>query len=175
MAPYWGHNFLQNVFPRKVIKMTDNEVSTLKTDVALIKKDIRQIERVFVKVDKAVGDMAELHKIAAVQETIQENADRRIENLEDTFIKHTQEELEYRKELNKTLSDMKEDAQKQRERRHKEVLESIQNMHTTLSGKLDTQDKRIRALENWRWWILGASAALIFILTRFDFIASFFS
>jgi len=154
--------------------MTDNEVNTLKTDVALIKKDIKQIERVFDKVDHAVGDMAELHKIAAVQETILENAERRIENLEDTFIKQTEEELEYRKELNKTLNDMKEDAQKQRERRHKEVLESIQNMHTTLSSKLDVQDKRIRALENWRWWILGASAALIFILTRYDALMSFF-
>lgn len=154
--------------------MTDNEVSTLKTDVALIKKDIKQIERVFDKVDHAVGDMAEIHKIAAVQETILENAERRIENLENTFIKHTEEELEYRKELNKTLTDMKEDAQKQRERRHKEVLESIQSMHTSVSAKLDTQDKRIRALENWRWWILGASAALIFILTRFESITSFF-
>lgn len=154
--------------------MTDNEVHTLKTDVALIKKDIKQIERVFDKVDHAVGDMAELHKIAAVQETILENAERRIENLEDTFIKQTEEELEYRKELNKTLTDMKEDAQTQRERRHKEVLESIQNMHKTLSSKLDTQDKRIRALENWRWWILGAAAALIFIFTRYDTIMSFF-
>jgi hypothetical protein len=154
--------------------MTDNEVSTLKTDVALIKKDIKQIERVFDKVDHAVGDMAEIHKMAAVQETILENAERRIKNLENTFIKHTEEELEYRKELNKTLTDMKEDAQKQRERRHKEVLESIQSMHTSVSAKLDTQDKRIRALENWRWWVLGASAALIFILTRFESITSFF-
>lgn len=154
--------------------MTDNEVNTLKTDVALIKKDIKQIERVFDKVETAVGDMSELHKIAAVQETILENAERRIENLENTFIKHTEEELEYRKELNKTLSDMKEDAQTQRERRHKEVLKSIQDMHSTVSAKLDIQDKRIRALENWRWWILGASAALIFILTRFESITTFF-
>jgi F0F1-type ATP synthase membrane subunit b/b' len=154
--------------------MTDNEVNALKTDVALIKKDIKQIERVFDKVDHAVSDMAGLHKIAAVQETILENAERRIENLENTFIKHTEEELEHRKELNKTLSDMKEDAQKQRERRHKEVLESIQNMHTSVSEKLDLQDKRIGDLENWRWWIIGVSAALIFVITGYDSIMSFF-
>jgi hypothetical protein len=59
-------------------EMTDAEVNVLKTDVALIKKDIKQIERVFNKVDHAVGDMAELHKIAAVQEKILENAERRI-------------------------------------------------------------------------------------------------
>jgi F0F1-type ATP synthase membrane subunit b/b' len=155
--------------------MTDNEVNTLKTDVALIKKDIKQIERVFDKVDQAVGEMSQLHKIAAVQDTILENTDRRIETLENTFIKHTEEELEYRKELNKTLSDMKEEAQRQRERRHKEVLESIQNMNSTLSSKLDVQDKRINDLESWRWWIIGASAALIFVITGYESIVSFFS
>lgn len=154
--------------------MTDNEVNGLKTDVALIKKDIKQIERVFERVDQAVGDMSQLHKIVAVQETILENAERRIENLENTFIKHTEEELEHRKELNKTLSDMKEDAQKQRERRHSEVLESIQKLHTTLGKKLEVQDKRIRSLENWRWWILGVSAAIAFILTGFESVKSFF-
>lgn len=154
--------------------MTDNEVNSLKTDVALIKQDIKQIERVFDKVDNAVGDMAELYKITAVQETILENTERRIVNLENTFVKHSEEELAHRKELNNTLTDMKEDAQKQRERRHKEVLESIESMHNSVSAKLDTQDKRIRALENWRWWIVGASAALIFIFTGLDSIASFF-
>jgi predicted RNase H-like nuclease (RuvC/YqgF family) len=154
--------------------MTDNEVNTLKTDVALIKKDINHIEKVFEKVEHAVYDMTQLHKISAVQETILENAERRIENLEDAFVKHNAEELEYRKELNKTLTDMREDAQIQRERRHKEVLESIQNMHTTLSSKLDVQDKRIRALEDWRWWILGASGAIMFIFTQYKSFISFF-
>lgn len=154
--------------------MTDNEVNTLKTDVALIKKDIKQIERVFDKVDDAIGDMTEIHKIVAVQEKILENTDRRIENLEESFIKHADEEAEYRKELSKTIADMREDAQVQRERRHKEVLQSIQNMHTTLSEKLDNQDTRIKALENWRWWILGGMAVLIFILDRYDMFMSLF-
>jgi hypothetical protein len=148
--------------------MTDAEVNVLKTDVALIKKDIKQIERVFNKVDHAVGDMAELHKIAAVQEKILENAERRIENLEDTFIKHADDEAEHRKELSKVIADMREDAQIQRERRHKEVLESIQNMHTVITAKLETQDARIQALENWRWWILGAAAVLIFLFDRYE-------
>jgi hypothetical protein len=154
--------------------MTDTEVNVLKTDVALIKKDIKQIERVFNKVDHAVGDMAELHKIAAVQEKILENAERRIENLEDTFIKHADDEAEHRKELSKVIADMREDAQIQRERRHKEVLESIQNMHTVITAKLETQDARIQTLENWRWWILGAAAVLIFLFDRYESLMSLF-
>ena len=154
--------------------MTDNEVNTLKTDVALIKKDIKQIERVFNKVDDAVGDMSELHKIAAVQEKILENTERRIENLEDSFIKHADEEAIHRKELRETITDMREDAQIQRERRHKEVLESIKTMNETITKKLDGQDLRIQALENWRWWILGAAAVLVFVLDRYDVLMSLF-
>ena len=154
--------------------MTDNEVNTLKTDVALIKKDIKQIDRVFSKVDTAIEEMSELHKIAAVQETILENTERRLTSLEDNFVKHGEEELQFRKDLNKSLEEMKDDAQKQRERRHREILEMLQQMSTNLDTKLEVQDKRIRALENWRWWILGASAALVFILTRYNSIMSLF-
>lgn len=154
--------------------MTDNEVNSLKTDVALIKKDINQIDRVFNKVDSAIQDMSELHKIAAVQETILENTERRLISLEDNFVKHGEEELAFRKDLNKSLNEMKEDAQIQRERRHKEILETLNKMSTSLNSKLDVQDKRIRALENWRWWILGAAGALVFILTKYNSLMSFF-
>ena len=153
--------------------MTDNEVNVLKTDVALIKKDIKQIERVFDKVDDAIGDMTEIHKIVAVQEKILENTDRRIENLEESFIKHADEEAEYRKELSKTIADMREDAQIQRERRHKEVLRSIGDLNKSLSEKLSRQDARIQALENWRWYILGIGAVLLFILNQLPW-SSFF-
>jgi len=154
--------------------MTDNEVNTLKTDVALIKKDINQIDRVFNKVDTAIHDMHELHKIAAVQETILENTERRLKSLEDNFVKHGEEELQFRKELQNSLDEMKDDAQVQRERRHKEILDTLHQMSSSLNKKLEVQDKRIRTLENWRWWILGASAGLVFILTRYSYIVSFF-
>jgi len=154
--------------------MADNEVNTLKTDVALIKKDIRQIERVFDKVDGAISDMSELHTIAAVQEAILESAERRLTMLEENIAKQTEEELSYRKELRQSLEDMKNQTVKERDKRHKEVLDSIQNVHETLISKLDKQDKRITALENWRWYILGATGALVFLLTKFNMIMSYF-
>jgi len=35
-----------------------------------------------------------------------------------------------------------------------------------MSEKLETQDKRIQALENWRWYILGIGAVLLFIINK---------
>jgi hypothetical protein len=154
-------------------KMTDNEMNSLKTDIALIQKDVKQIERVFQKVDHAVEQMAEIHKALAVQENILENNEKRISIVEDKLIKHNEDELVFRKELNNKLEDMRTNAQIERERRHKELLESIEKLNKNMSEKLDKQDKRISTLENWRWYLLGIGAVLLFILNKIPWAALF--
>jgi hypothetical protein len=146
--------------------MTDNEINSLKTDIALIQKDVKQIETVFRKVDNAVCQMTEILKTIAVQENILENNEKRVTTLEETIKKHNDEEVQFRKELTTKFDDMKETSQKERERHHRELLDSIENMNRNMSEKLETQDKRIQALENWRWYILGIGAVLLFIINK---------
>jgi len=145
--------------------MTDNEVNTLKTDIALIQKDVKQIEIVFQKVDNAVSQMSDIHKSLAVQENILEHNEKRLDTLEEKLIKHTEESVEFQKELNVKIEDMKVTAQIERERRHKELMESIEKLNGSVSSKIEKQDERITALENWRWYIIGASAVIIFVIT----------
>ena len=146
--------------------MGDNEINSLKTDIALIQKDVKQIETVFRKVDNAVCQMTEILKTIAVQENILENNEKRVTTLEETIKKHNEEEVQFRKEFTIKLDDMKETSQKERERHHRELLDSIENLNKSMSEKLATQDKRIQALENWRWYILGIGAVLLFILNK---------
>lgn len=146
--------------------MTDNEINSLKTDIALIQKDVKQIERVFQKVDTAVEQMSEIFKTMAVQEMVLETNEKRVSNIEENFIKHNEEEEAFRKELNLKLQDMKDTAQKERQARHAELLASIQNLNDNLSEKLDKQDERIKTLENWRWYILGIGVVILFILNK---------
>lgn len=146
--------------------MGDNEINSLKTDIALIQKDIGQIERVFNKVDNAVEQMSEILKTIAVQENILENNEKRVSELEITLKKYAADEEHFRKELTQKFDDMKETSQKERERRHRELLESIENLNKSMNEKLDMQNKRIQALENWRWYILGVGAVLLFILNK---------
>jgi hypothetical protein len=35
-----------------------------------------------------------------------------------------------------------------------------------MGEKLDKQDKRIQALENWRWYVLGIGLVIVFILNK---------
>lgn len=146
--------------------MGDNEINSLKTDIALIQKDIGQIERVFNKVDNAVEQMSEILKTIAVQENILENNEKRVSELEITLKKYAADEEHFRKELTQKFDDMKETSQKERERRHRELLESIENLNKSMNEKLDMQNKRIQVLENWRWYILGVGAVLLFILNK---------
>jgi predicted RNase H-like nuclease (RuvC/YqgF family) len=146
--------------------MADNEINSLKTDIALIQKDVKQIENVFRKVDNAVGQMSEILKTIAVQENILENNEKRVSSLEETIKKRNDEEEQFRKELTQKFDDMKETFQKERERRHREVLDSIENLNKNMTEKLENQDKRIQALENWRWYLLGIGAVLLFIANK---------
>ena len=146
--------------------MTDNEINNLKTDIALIQKDVKQIERVFKKVDDAVGQMSEIFKTMAVQDMVLENTEKRIFTAEEAFKKNTLDEEAFRKELSLKLEDMKDTANRDRDRRHRELLDSIENLNRNMGDKLDKQDKRIQTLENWRWYILGIGLVIIFILNK---------
>ena len=143
--------------------MTQQE-NDMYTDVALIKRDIQQIEKIVNKVDGALNQMSEISKILAVQEKILENNGKRMDGIEDKFVRYSENELEYKKELNQHLEDIKSQSQIERERRHKEVMSSIEKMSNSLNAKLDTQDKRITTLENWRWYIAGGIGAIIFLV-----------
>lgn len=153
--------------------MAYDDINGLKTDIALIQKDVKQIERVFKKVDDAVGQMSEILKTIAVQENILENNEKRITSLENAIVKNSEEEEKFRKEFTQKFEDMKETSQKERERRHRELLDSIENLNKSMSEKLEKQDKRIQTLENWRWYILGIGAVLLFILNKLPWVLLF--
>lgn len=144
-----------------------NEMNSVKTDIALIKKDINQIEKVFKKVDGAIGQMSEILKTIAVQETRLESNEKRVSHVEQQILAHIENESKARRELEEDIMSIKDDAREDREKRHKELMKYLNDMNTSLNEKLETQDKRIRTLENWRWYIIGAAAVIIFILAKF--------
>lgn len=142
-------------------------MNSVKTDIALIKKDINQIEKVFKKVDGAISQMSDILKTIAVQETRLESNEKRVSLVEQQILAHIENESQARKELEEDIMSIKEDAREDRDKRHKELMKCLNDMNSSLNEKLDNQDKRIRTLENWRWYILGAAAVVIFILVKF--------
>jgi rubrerythrin len=134
--------------------------NSIETDIALIKKDISQIEKVFKKVDDAISQMSEILRDLAVQENVLENNEKRLGTLEQKLILHSEEEKTMREEFRQEIKEIKQGNDEALEKRHLEIVTKITAMHEDLNSKLDKQDKRIQSLENWRWYLLGAAAVI---------------
>lgn len=166
------------------------ELSDVKVDVALIKKDIKQIERFFEKVDQAVDGMADITKSLAVQAQIVENFQTKIEYIGDKLETNARHNLEGRLALKEELdehketfresmlsamevaktqhSDMASVTRREQEERHARTIELIENIAKETSEKIADQEKRLRNIENLKWWLLGAVAVASFIAYNFD-------
>lgn len=154
--------------------MRDSELSELKTDVALIKKDISQIEKFFEKLDTTIDNIVLISKAMAVQEITVKTHEKRLNDLDVKITRHHGEEDEFRKILQKQLNElktsnqqyinaMKEANDSDRERRHKEVMNSINLLRDDLNKKNKEQDDEINRLQQWKWWSMGVGAAVVTI------------
>jgi DNA repair exonuclease SbcCD ATPase subunit len=154
----------------------------VKTDIALIKNDVKQIERFFDKVDEAMEQMVSLAQDIAVQQKVLETFETKLDALEGKLDTQSRMHLEARFAFKEELDEHKyrfkeamttgmkdaQDAhqdynQKQREwmeERSERTLTAINTLTKELNMKLDDQDRRIRSLENLKWWLLGAVAVV---------------
>ena len=157
--------------------MSDNEVD-IKTDVALIKKDIKQIERFFVKFDSALESMHDMSEKTAVHAEILKNAVTNINDLDKRLANHQTEESnrtkavhqrleEYRKSAYDDHRRLSEASTQNREERNKEIMDQLSKMNGKLEIRLTKLDDRIKLLEQWKWYIMGLGAVAVFVATNF--------
>ena len=149
----------------------------LKTDVALIKKDIKLIERYFGRFDSALESMADMSERVAVQGEMLKNCHDKIEDLEEKVEIHKQEDVargavmtdrleQYRissKEDHQRLSDQNA---LNRAERNREIMEALAKLNGSLDQRIKDQENRIKGLENWKYYMMGIGAVVIFIAMR---------
>jgi chromosome segregation ATPase len=152
--------------------MSGDETNELKTDIALIKRDISQIESILSKLDTSIEKITSLSKTIAIQERIVEQHEKRLDTIDEKITRHQKDEEEFRNLLRKQMDsmatanreyidDLKKSQFEARERRHAEVMNSIETLHKELRKKNNEQDSRLSALENWRWWLMGIGSVII--------------
>lgn len=166
---------------------TEND---LKTDIALIKKDVKQIERFFDKVDSVMTEMSDMTKSLAVQQQIIEHFSSKLEDLEEKIEEHKQEDIKRTEVLHKRLEEYRraskedhkrlaDDSATNRKVRNQEIMTELAKLNGNLESRMDdlkrsTQDQedRLRNIEKAKWWLIGAAAGLTFvinILIKMDF------
>lgn len=159
-----------------------SEQNDVKTDIALIKKDVKQIERFFDKVDTVMTEMSDITKSLAVQQQIIEHFSSKLEDLEEKMEEHKSEDIKRTEVLHKRLSEYRESSKEDhkrlsdesaanRKQRNQEIMAELGKLNGNLekriidmSDKIEDQDGRIRSIENLKWWLLGAVAAVTFLV-----------
>jgi DNA repair exonuclease SbcCD ATPase subunit len=153
--------------------MADQEIN-LKTDVALIQKDLKQIERFFNKFDTALQSMSDMSQKVAVQGEILKNTSEKLQSLELKITEHKLEDVARAQLLSERLEETRKSAYADHERlaaasavsrkeRNEEIMAQLSKMNGSLDARLEKLDNRITKLENWKWYIMGLGAVLIFI------------
>ena len=163
-------------------KSVSDDLNPVKTDIALIKNDLKNIERFFDKVDEAMEQMVSLSQDIAVQQNVLETFERKLQAVEDKIDTQARINVEsrfaFKEELddhkfrfNQAMTDGMSQAQvahqdynlKQREwmeERSERTLSAINTLTKELNIKIDELDRRTRSLENLKWWLLGAVAVV---------------
>ena len=153
--------------------------SNIETDIALIKADIKQINKFFTKVEASIDMMAQLQAQVAEQAVTQKFQADKLDDLEDICTSYKKEESlrltvlsdrleEYRRMAREDHQRLTETNTQKRDASNKEILDKLDKMERSLHERITQQTKRINALENWRYYMMGVGAVLIFLVAKLN-------
>lgn len=138
-----------------------SDLNTVRTDVEILKKDVSNIQGLLSRLDTAIDKIADasngISKILAVHET-------QIKETESSLVERkrlAEKEVEL---LHRRISDMKEESIETDRRNHDEIITKLDNMGTEVSSELKTMSERVTILERWKWWIMGGSWVIGFVI-----------
>jgi len=162
-----------------------DELQEMKTDIALIKADIKQINKFFAKVEGSIDMMSDISTQVAVQQEIIKNTVDKLEDLDNIVEEHRKEESartkviyerleEYRKSAFDDHLRLSEENKRSREERHKEMMVEIKSNNQVMMKRMDDQNRRIRSLENWKYYLAGMGAVVMFLLAKVVNLGGFF-
>jgi DNA repair exonuclease SbcCD ATPase subunit len=167
------------------------ELSDLKTDIALIKKDVKQIERFFAKFDTALEAMSDVSQKVAVHGEILKNTASKLEDIEERIDEHRIEDIKRTESISTRLEEYrrsaKEDHQRlsdqnaiNRKERNEEIMKELHKMNGSLDKRLNEVDEKIqsfndkiKSLENWKWYMAGIGVAVVAIGSQVQWAALF--
>ena len=153
--------------------------TNIDTDIALIKKDIANMNKFFGRVETTIDMMGELTKDVAVRNEILEHTKQKLDDVEKMCDDHRRTDLlalnvmsdrleEYRRSAREDHQRLADHNADKRVKASKEIIDRIDSMEKALHARMNETTKKINALENWRYYIMGAGAALMLLLAKLN-------
>jgi hypothetical protein len=139
----------------------DKELGLVKTDVEILKRDVSSIQGLLGRLDTAIDKIADasggISQILAVHE-------QNIAGVADDIAERkrlAEKEVEL---LHRRITESKDESAENHRRNHKEIMAKLDKMDVEIDGELQNLSSRVSILERWKWWIMGGSWVIGFII-----------
>ena len=144
-----------------------SDLNTVRTDVEILKKDVSNIQSLLGRLDTAIDKIADasngISKILAVHET-------QIKDTEDSLIERkrlAEKEVEL---LHKRISEKDAENKAQAEMHHTALMDFLKDHDERSSRTTENLNKRLTALEKWKWAVVGGATAVGFLIAKMDYL-----
>lgn len=141
------------------------QVNELTTQIILINRDIKQLADNYTSLNSKLEDTKSHERTMLTLQSLIESQERRILILEREYADFRTFTLNVQNDFSKRVQDTKDAAREQDAASAKEILETLKAMDEKMTEKFVAEEERIRALENWRWYVLGIMFAIAFFLS----------
>ena len=138
-----------------------NELHSVKTDVAILKKDVSNIQGLLGRLDTAIDKIADATNGISKILTVHESELKIMQAAGNEVRRVAEKETDL---LHKRISDMKDEGTAIRKINHDCVMAKLDKMQEMTNEELTTLAKRVMILERWKWLIMGGSTALGFVV-----------
>lgn len=146
-------------------------VAELKTEVELLKRDIAMISRLVEKFDTTIEKLQQvandITKIVSLQEQKIQIQDRINVDVDKTLERQQQEHNSDMKDLHKKINEVNRELTDKLDNSSSVILKELQAVKEELNSK-------IKALEAWRYMVMGVISFVVFIVSQATGIAKLF-
>lgn len=137
------------------------ECFEVKTDVEILKRDVGSIESLLSRLDTAIDKIADASNIISKILAVHEAA---IDELKSDVQERKRMAEKENELLHSRITDMKDESSANHKENHKAVMDKLESMGKEVKNELKEVKDRVTILERWKWYVMGGSWAIGFII-----------
>lgn len=156
----------------------EEDTSSVRTEIELIKKDVSSLSMVIEKLDVTIDKLTDvsngLNRMISVHEqqiTRQDQADKELFQLIEMRRKETTENYEA---LHRKISNQKNELDHDIEKLYVNVVGEIKEMRSDQEKHHLITMERVAQLEKWKWFVVGIATTIGFILAQLPIFSNIF-
>lgn len=135
------------------------------TQIVLINRDIKQLSDNFVSIMSKLDEIKGHERTVTTLQAILDSYERRLSILEREYADFRTFSLNIQNDMNNKMQAIKDTAREQQSASSADIIKKLDDLSEKFDNKFDEKEERIRALENWRWYVLGIVFAVAFFLS----------